>query len=203
MSSEKSKTEKKGEPSGRVNHVPEWLVILFGLLIFVGMMYLDRYGGGMDPRVYEPYDSFANVKEHWPKTTMDPDVAEGKQYFTMFCAPCHQQSGLGATGVAPPLVGSEWVLAEGPNRIIRIVLNGLQGPVEVKGQEWNLVMMAWKDMLSNRQIATILTYIRQNPEWEGHNASKVTEEQVAAIRQATQSRMTSWTASELSEIPVQ
>lgn len=202
MKSDSTPSEKENETRPGSARLPEWLVILLGLMIFTGIMYLDRYGGGMDRRVYEPDVSYSLLKERWPKSNLDPDVAEGKQHYAMFCAPCHQANGSGATGVAPPLVGSEWVLSETPERIVRIVLNGLQGPIQVKGQEWNLVMLPWKDTLTDRQIATILSFIRQNPDWEGHQASKVSEAEVAAIREATKTRNTSWTAPELEAIPL-
>ena len=45
------------------------------------------------------------------------------------------------------------MLEEGPNRIIRIVMNGLIGPIDVKGAQFNNNMLAWKDALTDDQIA--------------------------------------------------
>ena len=53
---------------------------------------------------------------------------EGKAIFSTLCAACHQSSGLGQDGLAPPLADSEWVL--GPeSRLIRIVLQGVRGRI--------------------------------------------------------------------------
>ena len=109
-------------------------------------------------------------------------IALGKAKFDTTCAACHQVSGLGKEGVAPPLVGSEWVLAPGPNRIAHIVLNGLTGQMTVKGQPYNLTMVAWRDNFTDKEIAAILTYVRSS--W-GNNASAVTPEQIKAARADT------------------
>jgi mono/diheme cytochrome c family protein len=51
----------------------------------------------------------------------------------------------------------------------------------------------------DQTIAALATYIRQ--EW-GNNASAVSPEKVAEIREAEKSRPTQWTAEELMKIPV-
>ncbi len=55
-------------------------------------------------------------------------------------------------GVFPPLVGSEWVTGP-PETLVRIILNGLQGPIEVAGQTYNGAMPAWAQQLSGQEIA--------------------------------------------------
>ena len=100
----------------------------------------------------------------------------GRQQF-MLCGACHGQSGEGAT--APPLAGSEWVNGPAEN-LIRIQMRGLQGPITVKGKEYNfpggMVAMAYQ---SDEQIAAVLTYIRKS---FGNNAPPVTPAEVAALR---------------------
>jgi mono/diheme cytochrome c family protein len=120
----------------------------------------------------------------------------------MACSACHQTTGLGSTANnAPPLLASEWVLAEGPNRIIRIVLNGLQGPIEVAGKPYGAgVMTPFKDSLSDADIAAVITFIRMNPEWN-HKGTEVKPEQVAKIREETKTRAVNWTAAELLKVP--
>ena len=106
------------------------------------------------------------------------------------------------TPKVPPLVHSEWVLAEGSNRLIRIVLNGLQGPIKVDGKDFDSNgMIPWRDTITDDEvIAQVLTYIRGNAEW-GHNASEITSEQVAKIRAETKDRAPQWTVSELLNVP--
>jgi mono/diheme cytochrome c family protein len=120
----------------------------------------------------------------------------GKANYETVCLPCHQPHGLGQEGLAPPLAGSEWV--RGPEqRIVRIVLNGLRGPIKVKGQTFELDMPAL-GILEDEQIATVLTYVRN--EW-GHSFPPVSAETVKKIREQTADRNDAWTMEELLKVP--
>ncbi len=117
---------------------------------------------------------------------------KGKVTYTTLCGVCHQPTGAGMPGLAPPLLNSEWVL--GPaDRAIRIVLGGLTGPIEVAGTKWQLEMPGLP-ILSDEDVAGALTYIRR--EWE-HSESAVSPQEVAAVRAATKGRTKPWTAEEL------
>ena len=94
---------------------------------------------------------------------------------------------------------SDWVNVEGPNRLVRIVLNGLQGPMTVNGVEYNNAMLAWRDQLTDEQIADVTSYIRN--EW-GNKGSAVTTAEVKTIRDATKDKGEQWTAPQLMQIPV-
>lgn len=117
----------------------------------------------------------------------------GRQLFTGICAQCHQPSGLGMEGLAPPLVDSEWVL--GPQqRVVRIVLQGVHGPIQV-GKKTVELEMPGLGALDDDQIASVLTYIRR--EW-GHEANPVDPQTVKQIRQETAKRgEVQWTMEEL------
>jgi len=65
--------------------------------------------------------------------------ALGADYFQARCATCHGADGAGVTGLAPALVDSPWVTSN-TERLTRVVLHGLQGPIEVNGDAWNGVM---------------------------------------------------------------
>ncbi|MBI3880176.1 MAG: cytochrome c [Verrucomicrobia bacterium] len=193
-------TDTPDEPGSLSRWVP-WAVVLICALGYRGCLFVDEHGAGFDGKIHGPWKSTAQIAIANPPKDEDPLFKEGKNVYTTFCAPCHQPSGLGAPGIAPPLVGSEWVLAEGANRIIRIVLNGAQGPITVKGQEFNLAMVPWKDALNDKQIAAVITFIRNNPEWE-HKAGGVKPEEVAPIRKATADKASAYTAPELLAVPV-
>lgn len=119
----------------------------------------------------------------------------GKANYEMVCLPCHQPNGLGQEGLAPPLAGSEWV-ARTDKRLVRVVLHGLRGPITVKNQPFELDMPAL-GILEDEQIATILTYIRN--EW-GHSFAPVSTETVKKIREETAKREDAWTQEELLRI---
>lgn len=120
----------------------------------------------------------------------------GRTMFEATCLACHQQNGLGQPGLAPPLVGSEWV-AGSPARLIRIVLHGLRGPIKVKGENYELEMPAL-GVLDDEQIASALTYVRR--EW-GHNFDPIDPALVKKVRDETASREDAWTQLDLLKIP--
>lgn len=117
---------------------------------------------------------------------------KGKVTFANLCAACHQPHGYGLDGLAPPLVDSDWVLGK-PDVTARIVLNGLGGPVKVGNRTWDLTMPPM-GMLSDEEIAGVLTYVRR--EWE-HNGSPVDAKFVAGVRKQYADHPNSWTAEEL------
>ncbi|MBI2925943.1 MAG: c-type cytochrome [Verrucomicrobia bacterium] len=137
-----------------------------------------------------------SVVDVQPLTPEEQRRAEaGEQQFALLCAACHQPHGGGLANVAPPLSGSEWI--HGPTeRLARIVLHGLYGPVEVKGERWNLAMPGFGAALDDEQIAAILTYVGRA--W-GNTARPVEPSLIARVRQQTESRSLSWTADELEE----
>lgn len=185
-------------------YTPIWLVAVFGVFLYWGSTYVDRNGGGFNPLVFTPGERLADVEARVPRSEADALLAQGRKVYNLYCTACHQPNGRGdASRGFPPLAGSDWVLAEGPNRIIRIVLNGLQGPITVNGVQYDNQMLPWRDQLTDEDIAAVITFIRGNKEW-GNNAGPATPAQVKAIRNATESRgtYTPWTAAELLTIPV-
>ena len=109
---------------------------------------------------------------------IDPAILKVGQQQYLVCGACHGQSGEG-TAAGPPLVGSEWV--NGPEEnLIRIQLRGLQGPITVKGQEYNfprgMMALAYQ---TDEQIASVLTYIRHS---FGNSAPPVNAAAIAALR---------------------
>jgi mono/diheme cytochrome c family protein/glucose/arabinose dehydrogenase len=119
----------------------------------------------------------------------------GKLVYEATCVACHQGHGLGQEGLAPPLAGSEWV-GGSPERMIRIVLNGLRGPIRVKKQVFELDMPSL-GVLDDEQIASVVTYVRK--EW-GHSFSSVDATDVKRIRDATAKHDDAWTEAELKKV---
>jgi len=189
------------EPTAVTSSRPVWPFITLGMMLFGGLLYTDQRAGGFDNQVYEPFHSAEEVAALQPKSAGDEVYNKGRKIYQLSCQVCHQASGLGASGQFPPLADSEWVLAASPNRIIRIVLNGAQGPMEVKGQSFNNAMVPWRDVLDDEGIAAVLTYVRRQKDWK-NTASEVKPEMVKAIREKTKDRSEPWTAPELLAIPI-
>jgi mono/diheme cytochrome c family protein/glucose/arabinose dehydrogenase len=116
--------------------------------------------------------------------SFEPAFDRGKDVYTSFCATCHGSEGMGLTAVAPPLVRSQWVL-QSDARLIHLVLNGVQGPMEVDGVTYDAPEIApempgLRDMpFTDQEIADVLTYVRNA--W-GNQAGGVVADQVTAIR---------------------
>jgi mono/diheme cytochrome c family protein len=100
---------------------------------------------------------------------------KGRVQFATVCAACHQPTGLGLAGLAPPLVNSAWAL--GDERILaRIVLLG-------KAQQ-NMIMPPMR-AFDDETLAGVLTYVRRS--W-GHAAAPVSPKTLAAARAAVATR---------------
>lgn len=127
----------------------------------------------------------------------------GKTVYMQVCFACHQPTGMGLPNMFPPLAGSNWVKAKKADRMIRIVLHGLNGPVQVNGVPFTTpapLMPPQGAALSDQQIADVLTYVRAE---FGGGASEVTVDQVKAIRDAEKARAAMWTEAELQKIAVE
>jgi mono/diheme cytochrome c family protein len=185
-----------GETAGRAP-VPIWLMILFFLLFYWGMVYFDQHGGWFNKDVYAPYKSDAELAVYQVPKPGGIDLALGKANYEKVCGLCHQPDGLGKPGQFPPLAGSEWALGS-PNRLIRIPLLGLSGAVQVHGQPWNLAMPAMGATMSDEELSATLSYIRKS---FGNNASEITADQVKAIRGQLGGRAQPLSEAELLKIP--
>lgn len=121
----------------------------------------------------------------------NPSYVGGKEVFDRYCALCHQPDGSGVRGAFPPLTNSEWVQAD-KGRLIRLVLNGMQGPITVHGEEYNNVMTP-HDFLTDEQIADVLSWVRASFE---NDADAVLPDEVARVR-AARVQTGLWSVSEL------
>lgn len=185
---------EKPEPKEGLAPMPLMLLGFISTMIFLASIYIVHYRGGFDPLVYdERFDPATMGSGGGEAGPVDPRVA-GKRHY-MLCTACHQANGMGIPSAFPSLVGSERVIGD-PERLIRIVLHGLQGPIE--GNTYAGVMAGfgqgsptnWND----QRIAEVLTYIRSD--W-GNEAPEITAEQVTAVRTAVGPRTQAWTLEEL------
>lgn len=172
-------------------------LVLLGIMctaIFLGSIYMVHGSIRFDPLVVSEH-----AKREKPGAAGAAVLTRaqlGKKVFTSTCAACHQVNGMGVPGTFPPLAGSEWATGN-EERVIRIVLHGLSGPLKVHGQEFNNVMAPLGAALKDEQIANVLSYVRS--EW-GNAAPEVQPETVAKVRADTAGRTTHWTAAELEKL---
>ena len=101
----------------------------------------------------------------------------GQVAYVRYCASCHLPAGQGDGNRFPPLFGSEWVGGD-RTRLIKVVLNGLSGPITVRKKPYDGVMPA-HSFLSDEQVADILTYIRTRL---SHGGTAISAEEVQTVR---------------------
>lgn len=190
---------EKPEPTEGFSPMPIFLLFVFAALVFTGGIYIAQYSGGFDPLVFDVAKGRVEEGAGEPQQ-VDPMVL-GERFYNSSCLACHGASGAGVQGAFPPLTESDWVLGS-EERIIRIVLHGLTGPITVNGQDYNNVMPAHGPQSPLRwnaeRVAAVLTYVRGS--W-GNDAPPVKTEQVEEVIAATSDRppQQAWTAEELAE----
>ncbi len=106
-------------------------------------------------------------------------LAQGKKIYTQYCLTCHQADGGGVQNMNPPLTQTTYVLGD-KARLAGIILHGFSENVEIKGETYSNVMPA-HDFLTDAQIASLLTYVRNS---FGNKASAVRAADVTAVRAA-------------------
>jgi len=122
----------------------------------------------------------------------------GAEFYLSRCASCHGEDGKGIASLAPPLADSPWV-THSSERLARIMLQGLQGPIEVAGTTWNGVMPGHQAQAEfDDEVASgLMTHLHRS--W-GHKGRAINPEFVAGIRAETADRNGLWTVSELMSI---
>ncbi len=122
-----------------------------------------RGGGGIAPMT-EATRSGSAAFEH------------GKEVYAKICVTCHQRDGRGMPGVFPPLAHSDFLM-EDTERAIRVLIEGLQGPITVNGQAFDGVMPDFS--LTDEEIAAVLSYVRGS---FGNSGSALSPDDVRRVR---------------------
>lgn len=146
--------------------------------------------------------SVAEQKEEMIKTDLagaDRDLfIKGKEIYGRegYCITCHQVEGQGldASGF-PPLAGTKWVLGD-EERLIKLTLKGLMGPIEVLGKTYpgQVPMTPFGGLLNDEEVAAVLTYVRNS---FGNKATAIAPEQVKAVRAAIEGKTDFYSPAEL------
>lgn len=186
---------EKPEPVEGFSPIPIFLLFVFSALIFIAGVYIAHYSGDFSPAAFDPSRGKEAVVAEAPKA-VDPMVL-GARLYNQNCAACHQLTGMGVAGSFPPLVGADYVTGS-EERLIRILLHGLSGPITVNGVTYNGAMPAFGPKsgyrFNEQRIAAVLTYVRNS--W-GNTAPAVTPEKVKEVMAAAGDRTSPWTEPEL------
>ena len=121
----------------------------------------------------------SNVKTS-AKDGQSAQMAAGEALYKTYCMGCHQAEGQGIAGKFPPLAQSDFLKGD-KARVIEVVLNGLTGPIQVNGQNYNGTMPPMGHA-KDEELANILTYVRGS--W-GNKGDAVSVADVVAVRAKT------------------
>lgn len=116
----------------------------------------------------------------------------GEKTFRDYCAACHRYDGQ-EMGEAPPLHDSPWVDGEA-EPLIRIVLHGVRGRIELHGKVYDREMPGFGSILSDKTVADLLSFVRTAFNSEG---KPVSEAQVRRVRKQNAGRSEYWSVEEL------
>ncbi|WP_192346119.1 PVC-type heme-binding CxxCH protein [Algoriphagus sp. Y33] len=108
----------------------------------------------------------------------------GKEIYARegFCSTCHQPDGQGLSASGfPPLAGTPWVTGS-EERLIKIVLKGMMGPITVLGKDYpgQVPMTPFEGMLDDSEVAAVLTFVRNS---FGNSASAISPDLVKKVRE--------------------
>ena len=125
--------------------------------------------------------------------------AKGKELYEKdgYCGTCHQPNGQGLTNSGfPPLAKSRYVLQD-EERLIKIALKGLQGPLEVNGKKYDgqVPMTPFEGLLNDEEMAAVLSYVRNA---FGNQAPPISPETVKMVREKVKDKKGFYQISELS-----
>ena len=153
----------------------------------------DAISGARRAYTWDGDELAANAK---PLTeAQEKNRIAGQTYFESRCATCHGVDGKGVASIGPTLVESPYVIGP-PETFVRIMLDGLAGPIEVNGEAWNAVMPGHRTNpeFTDDVASGVATYVRRA--W-GHGASAVSPKQVERLK--TERTGGLWTVAELEE----
>jgi mono/diheme cytochrome c family protein len=144
------------EPHERTHPVPWYVLCAVVALTVFGALYI----GGEPVRTPSHWGDGREAGElRPPAQAAAGSKADGAAVYASRCAACHQADGKGLPGVFPPLAGSEWVQGDA-SRLAAIVLQGVNGPIEVRGVAYSGSMPAFRQQLDDEQLAALLGHVR-------------------------------------------
>lgn len=169
---------EQADPFERSQPMPLLVAVITVGMVLWGVVYILR-SESFGLAAFGDQRTIADLRGAPPATGQSVD---GKQVFAGNCVACHQATGLGLSGVFPPLDGSEWVT--GDERVVaNILLYGVTGPMVVKGVNYTGAMPAF-GQLSDAELAAVASHIRST--WSNKappiDAALFTKERKAATR---------------------
>ena len=115
----------------------------------------------------------------YQEKTKEESIVAGEEIYQDFCLQCHLTTGLGVSGVFPPLKNSDYLMNNIDKSIAGIKF-GLKGEIVVNDEIYDGVMA--KQGLDNEEIADVMNYILN--QWGNSYDAQITTQQVSEVQKS-------------------
>ena len=111
------------------------------------------------------------------QTAPQTSIKNGQAVYETYCISCHMEDGNGVPSAFPSLVKTGNLTDK--NRLVKIVLQGMRGPIMVKGEKYDAEMASIA--ISDQEVADVINYIRNT--W-GNKAPLMNVNEVTLAKKA-------------------
>ena len=94
--------------------------------------------------------------QSFKQTSPQASIKKGQAVYEIYCISCHMEDGNGVPSAFPSLVKTGNLTDK--NRLVKIVLQGMRGPIMVKGEKYDAEMASIA--ISDQEVADVINYIR-------------------------------------------
>ena len=98
----------------------------------------------------------ALVSQSFNQTSPQTSIKKGQVVYETYCISCHMEDGNGVPSAFPSLVKTGNLTDK--NRLVKIALQGMRGPIMVKGEKYDAEMASIA--ISDQEVADVINYIR-------------------------------------------
>jgi len=115
--------------------------------------------------------------QSFDQTVPQASLKNGQAVYETYCISCHMEDGNGVPSAFPSLVKTGNLSDK--NRLVKIVLQGMRGPIIVKGEKYDAEMASIS--LTDQELVEVINYIRNT--W-GNKAPLMNASEVAIAKKA-------------------
>jgi mono/diheme cytochrome c family protein len=115
--------------------------------------------------------------QSFSSTAPQASLKKGQAVYETYCISCHMEDGNGVPSAFPSLVKTGNLTDK--NRLVKIVLQGVRGPIVVKGEKYDAEMASIT--ITDQEVADVINYIRNT--W-GNKAPLMNVSEVALAKKA-------------------
>ena len=115
----------------------------------------------------------------YQEKTKEESIVAGEEIYQDFCLQCHLTTGVGVSGVFPPLKDSDYLMNNIDKSIAGIKF-GLKGEIVVNDEIYDGVMA--KQGLDDEEIADVMNYILN--QWGNSYDAQITTQQVSEVQKS-------------------